>query len=168
MFFDDPRGLLRVLTMGLCAYASLILLLRLTGKRTLSKWNAFDLVVTVALGSTFATLLLTKQVPYAEGVLALGLLVLMQYAITWLAVRFRFVRSLLKAEPVCLFREGTYRTEALRRERVTESEVRAAVRSAGLVSMSAVAAVVLETDGAVSVMRQSSADDCSALADVDC
>ena len=51
MFFDSWTGLLRVLVVGGCAYSALILFLRLSGKRTLAKLNAFDLVVTVALGS---------------------------------------------------------------------------------------------------------------------
>ena len=48
----------------------LVIFLRLSGKRTLSKMNAFDLVVTVALGSTLATVLLTKDVALADGALA--------------------------------------------------------------------------------------------------
>jgi len=54
MFFDSWFGLLRVIVIGTLAYAALIALLRVSGKRSLSKMNAFDLVVTVALGSTFA------------------------------------------------------------------------------------------------------------------
>lgn len=67
MFFDGWTGLLRVLVVGTLAYAALVLLLRVSGKRTLSKMNAFDLVVTVALGSTLATVLLSRDVALAEG-----------------------------------------------------------------------------------------------------
>lgn len=50
----DMRGLVRILMVGIGGYAALIGVLRLSGKRTLSKMNAFDLIVTVALGSTLA------------------------------------------------------------------------------------------------------------------
>lgn len=50
MFFAGAPGVWRTLLVGLCAYVLLILVLRTTGKRTLSKMNAFDLIVTVALG----------------------------------------------------------------------------------------------------------------------
>jgi uncharacterized membrane protein YcaP (DUF421 family) len=53
MFFNDVFSLLRVVIFGTLAYLSLVLLLRVSGKRTLSKMNAFDLVVTVAIGSTW-------------------------------------------------------------------------------------------------------------------
>ncbi|HUU25622.1 MAG TPA: DUF421 domain-containing protein [Methyloceanibacter sp.] len=88
MFFDTWFGLLRVLVVGTLSYAALIALLRISGKRSLSKMNAFDLVVTVALGSTFATVILNNAIPLAEGVLALALLVFLQFVITWLSVRF--------------------------------------------------------------------------------
>jgi uncharacterized membrane protein YcaP (DUF421 family) len=87
MFFDTWSGLGRVLIVGTLAYVALVFLLRISGKRTLTKFNVFDLVVTVALGSTLATVLLSTSVPLAEGILALGLLIALQYAITWLSVR---------------------------------------------------------------------------------
>ncbi len=49
------------------AYLALVFLLRISGKRTLSKMNAFDLVVTVALSSTLATMLLSKSVALLPG-----------------------------------------------------------------------------------------------------
>jgi uncharacterized membrane protein YcaP (DUF421 family) len=156
MFFDSWAGLLRVVVVGSLAYVILVLLLRVTGKRTLSKMNAFDLVVTVALGSTLATVLLSKDVALVEGVVAFVLLVLLQYAITWLSVRSDRVRTLIKAEPCLLLRDGRFLPEAMRRERVTEDEVQAAARAQGIGSLQAVAAVVLEADGSFSVIRQDS------------
>lgn len=64
MFFDGWLGLVRALVMGTSAYLALILLLRISGKRTLSKLNAFDFVVTVAIGSTLATVLLRRRRPW--------------------------------------------------------------------------------------------------------
>ena len=52
MLFQGWAGIGRTLLVGTLAYATLVLFLRISGKRTLSKLNAFDLVVTVALGST--------------------------------------------------------------------------------------------------------------------
>jgi uncharacterized membrane protein YcaP (DUF421 family) len=156
MFFDSWTGLLRVVVVGTLAYAALVVLLRTTGKRTLSKLNAFDLVVTVALGPTLATVLLTKDVALAEGIVAFGLLVLLQYAITWSSVRSDHVRALVKAEPCLLLRDGRFLHGAMRRERVTEDEVQAAARAQGIASLNDVAAAVLETDGSFSVIRRDS------------
>jgi uncharacterized membrane protein YcaP (DUF421 family) len=115
--------------------------------------NAFDLIVTVALGSTLATVLLTKDVALAEGALAFALLIGLQFIVTWSSVRVRWVRRLATGEPLMLLYRGEFLPEALRHARVTEDEVRAAVRSAGIDSLSKVQAVVLETNGSFSVVR---------------
>lgn len=154
MFFQAWSGLWRTLIVGALAYATLVALLRVSGKRTLSKMNAFDLVVTIALGSTLATTLLSKDVALAEGILAFAVLVGMQFAITWLSVRSRRVAGLVKSEPSLLFLRGQFLFEALRRERVTRAEVCAAVRQQGIASLEEAEAVVLETDGSFSVLKR--------------
>ncbi len=155
MLFSGWESLLRTLVVGTLAYVALIAFLRVSGKRTLSKMNAFDFVVTVALGSTLATVLLTKDVALADGALAFALLIGLQFAVTWSSVRARWVRQLVTGEPFMLLYRGSMLPAALRRARVTEDEVRAAVRSEGLASMNEVEAVVLETDGSFSVVRRS-------------
>lgn len=169
MFFDGWASPARVVIVGALAYVGLVVLLRVSGKRTLSKMNAFDLVVTVALGSTLATILLSSDVALAEGLVAFALLIGMQLTITWLSVRFRTVRRLVKAEPTLLLHRSELLREAMRRERVTEAEVLAAVRAQGISSLEQVEAVVLETDGSFTTVRR--ADDraapASALASVE-
>ena len=79
MWFDSWSELGRILVVTPLAYGALVAVLRLSGARTLSKLNAFDLVVTVALGSTLATVLLNSDVSLSEGVLALVVLVALQF-----------------------------------------------------------------------------------------
>ena len=154
MLFDSWAGLGRVLLVGTLAYVVLVLLLRISGKRTLSKLNAFDLVVTVALGSTLATVLLSKSVALAEGALALALLISLQYAIAWLSVRSPRLEGMIKAEPTLLLHRGRFLEQAMRAERITREEILAALRASGAAEPQAIAAVVLETDGSLSVIAQ--------------
>ena len=154
MFFDNWFGLLRVLVVGTCAYLSLVILLRVSGKRTLSKLNAFDLIVTVALGSTLATVLLTNDIALAEGVLAFAVLIFAQYVLTWLSVRSKTVRDLVKSEPRLIAWNGHMLDDALHEERVTFDEVLAVIRAKGLGSVDDVGAVVLETDGSFHVLAR--------------
>lgn len=154
VFFNGWGSLLRILVIGLLAYATLILFLRLSGNRTLSKMNAFDLIVTVALGSTLATVLLSKDVALADGAVALALLISLQFIITWTSVRFRWVRRLVTGEPLMLLYQGEFLLTSLRKARVTQDEVLSAIRSSGLSDVTAVEAVVLETDGSLSVVKR--------------
>ncbi len=152
MFFDGWSDLLRVLVVGVCAYGGLVLILRVTGKRTLSKMNAFDFVVTVALGSTLASAVLSSDVSISEALLAFALLCGLQLAITFASVRSRRVQHFVKSEPALLVHRGVLLRDALRRERVTEDEVLAAVRATGKPALASAFAVVLETDGSFSVL----------------
>lgn len=154
MFFDSWMGLVRTAVVGICAYGALLLLVRISGKRTLSKMNAFDLIVTVALGSTLATILLSKDTALAEGVLALALLIFFQFIITWLSVRSETVSGLVKAEPRLLFHKGEFLRSAMKTERVNEGELLQAMRSQGISHLEQVGAVVLETDGSFSIVEK--------------
>jgi uncharacterized membrane protein YcaP (DUF421 family) len=156
MLFDSWAGLGRVLVVGTLAYVALVLLLRISGKRTLTKLNAFDLVVTVALGSTLATVLLSKSVALAEGALALCLLISLQYAIAWLSVRSAHFQGMIKAEPTLLLHRGRFLERAMRAERITREEILAALRASGAAEPRGIA-VVLETDGSLSVIAQADA-----------
>ena len=152
MFFSSWAGPGRVLIVGVLAYIGLIVLLRLSGKRTLAKMNAFDFVVTVALGSTLATVLLSKDVALMEGLVAFATLIALQFVIAWLSVRSRMISGFVKFEPSLLLYRGHFLRETLRRERVTEGEVRSAARQGGYGDLTAIEAIILETDGTFSVI----------------
>lgn len=152
-FFIGWEPLLRTLLVGTCAYLALVVLLRASGKRTLSKMNAFDFIVTVALGSTLASVLTSKEVALLQGIAAFALLILLQLVITWLSVRFQRVQDWVKSEPALLFRHGEFLEQAMCRERVTRVELLAAMRADGVADLSQVGAVVLETDGSFSVIQ---------------
>jgi uncharacterized membrane protein YcaP (DUF421 family) len=154
MFFDTWSGLARVLSVGPLAYVALLFMLRVSGKRTLSKLNAFDFVVTVALGSTLATILLSKSVALAEGILAILVLVLMQFCISWLSVRSNTFQGLIKSNPTLVYYADQFLDEPLRRERLTHDEIFAVLRERGMGDLDAVGAVVLETDGSISVLEK--------------
>lgn len=156
MLFNGWATVGRTIVVGILAYSAIVILLRASGKRTLSKMSAFDFVVTIALGSTLATVLISGSVSLAQGVTAFGVLVGLQFVISWLSVRSGKVSNLVKDEPVLLYRHGFMRTQ-MRRERVVEAEVLAAMRNAGLTTIDEVEAVVLETDGTFSVLPVHSA-----------
>ncbi|PIC76726.1 MULTISPECIES: DUF421 domain-containing protein [Sporosarcina] len=166
MFFNGWETLLRTVVVGVLSYIGLIFILRISGKRTLSKMNAFDLVVTVALGSILATILLSKDVALSEGLTAFIVLIGMQYIVAWSSVRFRIISKLIKSEPKLLFYEGSFLKETMKSERILEEEIFQAARSSGLGSLDDVSAVILETDGSISVIQSESQTSFSTLSNL--
>lgn len=153
MLFQDWEGIARTLFVGVLAYVCLVCFLRISGKRTLAKLNAFDLVVTVALGSTLSAILLQESIPMAEGATALGLLIVMQYLVTFTSVRWSGFAHTVRSQPSLLARNGEFCRDAMRRERVTEEEVRSAIRANGGREVEDTSAVILESDGSISVVQ---------------
>ena len=156
MWFDSWPDLIRVIVVGAAAYALLVLIVRVSGKRTLSQMNAFDFVVTVALGSTLATILLSRDVSWAEGVTALAMLAALQFLVAWFSTKSRVFRRAVTSEPVILVWEGALRAEAIGANRLTESQVMQAVRGGGYGDVSLIGAVVLEPNGTLSVISSDS------------
>ncbi|WP_110241171.1 DUF421 domain-containing protein [Nocardioides gilvus] len=166
MWFDTWADLGRILAVGSAAYVTLVVVLRFSGKRTLAKLNAFDLVVTVALGSTLATILLNRQIAWADGATALALLAALQLVVAFTGSRVPRLRTAVTAQPTWLLRDGVVDRSALRQQRLTMSELRQAVRSSGRGSLEDVAAVVLESDGTLSVIGADQFGNGSALDDL--
>jgi len=165
MFWDGWQDIARIIILALLTYPALIFMLRISGKRTLSKFNAFDFVITIAFGSTIAAILLNSNVSYAEGLTALAMLILLQFIVTWLSVRSPAFQRLVKSEPVLLFHDGQYMKDVMRRERITRAEILAALRE-NQQSEHTAHAVILETDGTFSVLPEKlSGDSTSSIYD---
>ncbi len=159
-------SLFHTLITGTLSYIGLIIWLRVSGKRTLSKWNSFDFVVTIALGSILASALLTKSVSLVQTMVAIGLLVGFQFILTWLSVRSSIVQTLIKAKPTLLFFKGEFIEHLIKQERVAKGEVLAAIRVRGGSNLNDIGAVVLETDGTFSVIKDLDVNEANALRDV--
>ena len=153
MFFNGWEPVLRILALGPLAFITLVLVLRASGKRALSKMNAFDFVVTIAFGSLFATVIINQEVSLAEGAASVAVLAVAQFVVTFISVRSDRFERFLKAEPTLLYRNGEMLREAQRRVRVTEREVETAARRSGLANLDTVSAVILEADGSFSVIQ---------------
>lgn len=163
MWFDSWPEILRVLIVGSVSYTAVVALLRASGKRTLGQLNAFDFIVTVAFGSTLATILLNSDVAFLEGLTALVLLVGLQFVIAWTSAHIPGARSAVTSRPVSLVVSGELQHAQLRRNRLSESEVLQAVRAAGFGDLAGIAAVVLETNGTISVLPTNKLGSGSAL-----
>ena len=160
-YFAGWAPLVRIVVVGVSMYVALVVFLRLSGSRTLSTMNAFDFIVTVAIGSVFGRALTAKSVALAEAVVAFGLLVSLQFTVTWVQVRWSWFRSVVTNPPSLLYFRGEFIEEEMRRQRVAREELRDAVRKKEYGSLDEVEAIVLESSGDFSII--SSLDDGSAF-----
>jgi len=154
-FFNGWYDVRRTVTLSIVGFVALIIMLRVSGKRTLSKLNVFDFVFVVACGSVFAATIIEKDVTLVEGMASLATLIGIQVVLAEIAARWDTADRLINGHPTLLFSHGQFIPRALKRERLTEGEIRAAIREKGITRVEDVDAVVLENDGSLSVSWES-------------
>ncbi|HSI90969.1 MAG TPA: YetF domain-containing protein, partial [Adhaeribacter sp.] len=152
---------------GSLVYIGLIVILRISGKRTLTQMNAFDFIVTVALGSMVATAALSNDTPLVNGLAGLSVLILMQFLVSWLYVRFKTVSRFVKSEPRLLYYKGEFKQAAMREMRIEKEELLQAARHNGFLSFEQVAAIVMETNGKLSIIKPADVKEESCLENVE-
>ena len=158
LFFDDWQSFGRVFIMTILAYIAMIFSLRISGKRTLSKMNAFDFIITVALGSSLATVALNKSIPLANGAL---------YFITWLSVRVSKVKNIVTSQPSLLMYRGKLIDDKLKKERITIEEIYLTAREKGITDLKDVDIIVLETTGDITIIPKAPSIEAETLNDVE-
>ena len=151
-WFTSWSSLARIAVFSVLGYALLIALVRLYGKRTISKRNPSDFVVTVAIGSVLANWVMQSPVSLADGVFAIALWVTMQHVLEWVTTRSQSVRRLTEGRPTLLVYEGKPLPDNMRSENINESELLLSLRRSGYTAFDEVGAVVLEMDGTVTVL----------------
>jgi uncharacterized membrane protein YcaP (DUF421 family) len=166
IFFESWAKLGRSVVLAVTAYLALVFLLRVSGKRTLSKMNVFDFVFVVALGSTLATTILSTDTTLADGLLAFIVLIGLQIILSRLCVKSHRIDAFINGEPSLLLYRGQFLLDAMKRERVTEEELRAAARNQNLTTIDEIESIVLETDGTFSIVWHKLDGDDSSLKDV--
>jgi uncharacterized membrane protein YcaP (DUF421 family) len=147
-------------------YFAVLALLRISRKRTLSRTTAFDMIVPFVLGPILASTILIPEVGLPRGIFAFALIIGLHGGVARLTSRSERIRRLVEREPTLLFHKGEFLETAMRREDVSRRLVSNAIRANGISDMSRVEAVVLEADGAYSVLTQPVEREMSSLSGV--
>lgn len=139
----------------LVAYLLVVLYTRVAGPRSLATMSSFDFAATIAIGSTVATAT-NLATPLVHLGVALSLLYSFQWAASALRRRSGWGHA-IDNDPLLLIAEGELLMDHLKTARMSERELWAQLRQAGFGSTEDVAVAVLETSGAVSVLRKGEA-----------
>ncbi|AKM08016.1 DUF421 domain-containing protein [Pelagerythrobacter marensis] len=148
----ERSRLAEVAVLSLAFYLTVVILTRLSGKRTTGQMNNFDWIITVAVGSLAASGILLRDVSYAEATVAIIALGLCQYVVTFVLVRSSTVTKAIKAQPTLLLHKGVFLEDAMKQTRITRAEIESALRSEGIVDPAEANWVILETDGTFAVV----------------
>lgn len=137
-------------------YLTVLVGLRLAGKRELGQMTVFDLVVILLIANAVQNAMVGPDVSFTGG--AIAALVLL--AVNWVVARLRLHRAfwgrILEGTPTVLVADGEFVTQNLRREGVERAELEMAMREHGVESVKDVRLAVLEVDGSISIVPRQS------------
>ena len=134
-------------------YIILILFTRLMGLRSFSKLSSYDFAMTVAMGSILASTVLSKSPSLLQGTVAIGILFLIQGFISVIRRRFKSVKALIDNQAIIVMAQGQYIEDNLQKAHLSHSDVQEVLRKNGIKSKKQVFAVIMETTGDMSVIK---------------
>lgn len=108
LFFDNFDKLGRIVLTAVLVYILIVLVTKVSGKRSTSQLNNFDWVVSVMIGSLGASTILLKDIPFIEGGSAIVVLYLLQFLVTKYASVSPQFSSFILSEPRIVFYQGQF------------------------------------------------------------
>ena len=148
----DPHELLMTAARALAVYALLLIVVRALGRRTVGNFSAFDLLVALMLGEIVDEMIY-GDVRFIQGTVAIVTIGAIAYADSWLSYWDHGLEAILEGKPTIVVKNGEFHRPGMRRERMNEKDVLAALRIQEVVDMREVEYALVEHDGSVSVVR---------------
>jgi uncharacterized membrane protein YcaP (DUF421 family) len=164
VFFGGWAGLFHAAVIGGLAYLGFILLLHAFGKAMLLETSAASLVVTTALGSGLAAIVLVEKISLVEGLTGFFTIMLLQTTFIWASARSKTFKRILREPPVLVYFHGRFFEQIMDTNGISRADIYAAMRKSGLIDEGEVGAVTFESNGALTAVRRSRSGSYSALA----
>ncbi|QJE01231.1 DUF421 domain-containing protein [Massilia forsythiae] len=139
---------------GTMVYLALLLMVRLSGKRTVSQLSPFDLLVVMLLSEAVSNGLSGGDDSVSGGLIIAATLIVLNASIGLLSARSRKMESLLQGEAVLLGRDGVFFDKVMQRNRVGEADIEQALREADC-ARHQMQCAFLEAGGSITVLKRS-------------
>jgi uncharacterized membrane protein YcaP (DUF421 family) len=149
-----PEKILR----SLLVFAFLVGALRMAGKRELAQLNVLDLAVLLLVANALQNAMIGNDNSLLGGIIGASTLFVVNYWFVRLTYRSALARRVLEGSPRTLLEDGRVNRDALRKEAITEAELRSIAREHGFERLEDVALIVLETDGHLAVLGREGAE----------
>lgn len=151
-FEASGSSLLAIAASAIGVYIAIIILTRITGKRSFSKMSNFDFAMTISIGAMIATTVLSPSVSLIHGVTGLTAIFLLELLSNYLR-QYRRYQKAVDNTPLLLMDGPEILYKNLEKARLTKEDLLANLRRANVIQLSQVKAVVFENTGEISVLH---------------
>jgi uncharacterized membrane protein YcaP (DUF421 family) len=151
--FDLAMPWWEFIARAVIVYVALMLMVRLSGKRTVGQFTPFDLLVVMLLSEGVSNSLSGEDNSVVGGLIVAGTLVLLNVIVAVTSARSKKVEAVVEGTPILVARDGRIFHDVLKREHVGVGDMDKALREADC-DLDNVKCAFLETDGSISVLKR--------------
>jgi len=145
--------LLEVMLRCLIGFITVIIGIKITGKRGVRQLSLFEIVIILTLGSAAGDIAFYKDVGVLPAMLTILTIVTLYRIVTFLLLKSRAIGKLIEGEPITLIEDGRFTSSVIKDENISFDEFYMEMRQAGVEHLGQVRIAILEVDGDVSVFR---------------
>ncbi|SIO12584.1 Protein of unknown function [Carnobacterium alterfunditum] len=158
LLFDSWTPVIRIFFSTIITFILLLASLRIFGNRSVSNMSIQDVITSFTIGSTVSSTMILKDVTIINGFLAITLLLSMQFLVSKIISKWSYFSKFINPAPKVLFLKGAFLENTMKKSRVTKEDIYSAIRIQARCSSDKVFAVVLESNGNLSVVTEVSPD----------
>lgn len=136
------------------AYFVLLLLLRITGRRTGKRMATFEILLIFLLGGQMTQSVIGEDRSFTNALTGVSTIALCHAAVSWLKTRSQLLARIVDGTPIVIFENGQWDTEAMNMVRVQKKDVRQSAREDGIDSEDKIQLITVERNGAISIIEK--------------
>ena len=143
--------LLEIVLRTIIMFLTIIIGLRVLGKRGVKQLSVFELVVIIGLGSAAGDPMFYKDVGIMSSIIVFVVIILVYSLLTYLIGRFKKFENLLEGKPICLIQDGVFLVDNFKKENLGSDEFFSELRLKGISHLGQIETAIEETSGDISV-----------------
>lgn len=151
--FDMDLAWWEFIVRGAVVYMALLLMVRLSGRRTVGQFTPFDLLVVMLLSEAVSNSLSGGDDSLSGGLIIAATLIALNTAVALLSTHSKRASAVLDGTAVLIGRDGQFFDKVVKRCRITESDLEQALRSADCAHHEMQYAF-LEADGEITIQKK--------------
>ena len=151
--FDMELPWWEFIVRGAVVYCVLLILVRISGKRTVGQFRPFDLLVVMLLSEAVSNSLSGPDDSMVGGLIVAATLIFLNTLVAMVTARSRKFANLIDGTPLLLGRDGRIFHETRIAARISEDDIQQALHEADC-TLDQVKCIFLETDGSISILQR--------------
>lgn len=133
-------------------YISVMLAMRIMGKRTIGEMHPTELVVSIMISDLATVPMQSKATPLTDGIVPIFTLVILELFFAFFLLKSRILRRVLVGKSCSVVKNGRLMEKDMAHLRITIEDIEEQIRINGYTGLNEISEIVVETNGQVSVI----------------